>query len=242
MEVELFIPCTIDQIYPDTGFNLVKILEKLDIKVHYNSDQTCCGQIAFNNGYWDEARELGEKFIKDFNTGRVIIGLSASCINTVKTHYPKLFHNSSLHNKYNIIKTNIIDISDFLVNQLNVTNIGAIFPHKVTIHDSCTANNEYNLTKEVRTLLSQVKDLEIIEMQESDASCGFGGSFSIKNESISTAMTEKSVQSAIDTGAEYLICTEASCLMNIDAYIKRNKLPIKAIHLVDVLANGWELV
>ena len=91
MEVELFIPCTIDQLYPDTGFNLVKILEKLDIKVHYNSDQTCCGQIAFNSGYWDEARELGEKFIKDFNTGRVIVGLSSSCISTIKNQYPKLF-------------------------------------------------------------------------------------------------------------------------------------------------------
>ena len=129
-----------------------------------------------------------------------------------------------------------------MVNNLNVTNIGASFPHKVTIHDSCTANRDYNLSQEVRTLLKQVKGLEIIEMQESDTSCGFGGAFSVNNESISTSLTEKRVQAGIDTGAEYIICTEATCLMNLDAYITKNTLPIKVIHLVDVLSSGWELV
>ncbi len=241
MEIELFIPCFIDQLYPDTGFNLVKVLEKLDIKVFYNSKQTCCGQMAFNSGHWDEARELGEKFINDFDTGRIIVGPSASCTSMVKNQYTKLFHNSSLHNKHNDIKKNIFEISDFLVNHLNVTDLGASFPHKVTVHDSCSAKREYGLTHEVRTLLSKVKDIEIVEMDESDTCCGFGGTFSVKHEAISSSMTERKVKNALATGAEYIVSTESSCLMNIESYIKKHKLPIKTIHIIDILASGWEL-
>ena len=241
MEIELFIPCFIDQLYPNTGFNMVKILEKLDIQVHYNTEQTCCGQMAFNSGYWDEAKELGEKFIKDFNTGRIVVGPSASCTGMVKNHYPKFFHNTSLHNKYKELKSNIFEISDFLVNHLNVTNVGASFPHKVTVHDSCSAKREYGLTHEVRTLLSNVKDIEIIEMKDSDTCCGFGGTFSVKHEAISTSMVERKVQNALDTGAEYIVSTESSCLLNIASYIEQHNLPIKTIHIVDILASGWEL-
>ncbi len=241
MEIELFIPCFIDQLYPDTGFNLVKVLEKLDIQVHYNPQQTCCGQLAFNSGNWDEARELGEKFINDFSTGRSIVGPSASCISMVKNHYPKLFNNSSLHNSFKDIQGNIFEISDFLVNKLKITNLGARFPHKVTIHDSCSALREYGLKNEVRVLLSKVKDIEVVEMNESDVCCGFGGTFSVKNKSISSAMAERKINNAMATGAEYIVGTELSCLMHLEAYIKKNKLPIKIIHIVDILASGWEL-
>lgn len=241
MEIELFIPCFIDQLYPDTGFNLVKVLEKLDVQVHYNREQTCCGQLAFNSGNWDEARELGEKFIKDFTSDRSIVGPSASCISMVKNHYPKLFNNSSLHNSFKDIQGNIFEISDFLVNKLNVTNLGARFPHKVTIHDSCSALREYGLKNEVRTLLSKVKDIEVVEMNESDVCCGFGGTFSVKYESISSSMAERKVKNALETGAEYMVSTEMSCLLHIEGYIKKHNLPLKVIHIVDILASGWEL-
>lgn len=241
MEVDLFIPCFIDQLFPDTGFNLVKLLERLDIKVNYNTKQTCCGQMAFNSGYWDEAQELGEKFIKDFSSGNKVIGPSASCISMVKNHYPKLFNNTSKHNELKELRGNIIEISDFLVNHLNITNFGAVFPHKVTIHDSCAAKREYGLTHEVRTLLANVKGIEIVEMPESDTCCGFGGTFSVKDEAISTAMGQQKVENAMSTGAEYIVSTESSCLLHIDAYIKKHNLPIKTIHIVDILASGWEL-
>lgn len=241
MEVDIFIPCFIDQLFPDTGFNMVKLLERLEIQVNYNKDQTCCGQMAFNSGYWDEATELGEKFIKDFSTGNVVVGPSASCISMVKNHYPKLFHNTSKHNELRDLRSNIIEISDYLVNHLHITNFGAIFPHKVTVHDSCAGKREYGLTSEVRTLLSNVKGLELVEMPESDTCCGFGGTFAVKQEAISTAMAQQKVESALSTGAEYLVSTESSCLMHIDAYIKKHDLPLKTIHLVDILASGWEL-
>ena len=241
MEVDIFIPCFIDQLFPDTGFNMVKLLERLEIQVNYNTKQTCCGQMAFNSGYWDEASELGEKFLKDFSTGNIVVGPSASCISMVKNHYPKLFHNTSKHNELRELRSNIIEITDYLVNHLHITNFGAVFPHKVTIHVSCAAKREYGLTSEVRTLLAKVKDIEIVEMPESDTCCGFGGTFSVKDEAISTAMAQQKVENAMSTGAEYIVSTESSCLLHIDAYIKKHNLPIKTIHIVDILASGWEL-
>jgi L-lactate dehydrogenase complex protein LldE len=241
MEVDIFIPCFIDQLYPDVGFNMIKILQKLDIQVNYNPNQTCCGQMAFNSGYWDEARNLGEKFITDFNTGRIVVGPSASCISMVKNYYPLLFHNSSRHNDMNTLRGNMYEITDFLVNKMNVTQLGAVFNHKVTIHDACAAKREYGLTHEVRTLLKNVKGLEVVEMEDSDECCGFGGTFSVKNEAISTAMAEQKVQNALATEAEYIVSTESSCLLHQQGYINKHKLPIKTIHIVDILASGWEL-
>jgi len=241
MEVDIFIPCFIDQLYPDVGFNMIKILQKLDIQVNYNPNQTCCGQMAFNSGYWDEARNLGEKFITDFNTGRIVVGPSASCISMVKNYYPMLFHNSSRHNDVNTLRGNMYEITDFLVNKMNVTQLGAVFNHKVTIHDACAAKREYGLTHEVRTLLKNVKGLEVVEMKDSDECCGFGGTFSVKNEAISTAMAEQKVQNALATEAEYIVSTESSCLLHQQGYINKHKLPIKTIHIVDILASGWEL-
>lgn len=241
MEVDIFIPCFIDQIYPEVGMNMVKILQKLEVKVHYNTNQTCCGQMAFNSGYWDEARNLGEKFIKDFSSGRIVVGPSASCIGMVKNYYPLLFHNSSMHNNLKQLKSNMFEFTDFLVNKIHVTRLGAEFNHKVTVHDACAAKREYGLTHEVRTLLKNVKGLEIVEMVDSDECCGFGGTFSVKHEAVSTAMAQQKVENALATEAEYIVSTESSCLLHQQSYINKFNLPVKTIHIVDVLASGWDL-
>ncbi|MBC8321572.1 MAG: (Fe-S)-binding protein [Bacteroidetes bacterium] len=237
-EVDIFIPCFIDQVYPHTGFNMVKVLEKAGVKAHYNTNQTCCGQLAFNSGFWDEAKKLGEKFIKDFNNEHMIVGPSASCIGYVRKGYDELFYNGALHNEYKQLQRNIYEITDFLVNIVKVTNFGSVFEHKVTYHDSCAALRDYKLKDEPRQLLSNVKGLELIEMKNTDECCGFGGTFSIKFEPISTAMAEQKVRNALDTGAEYIVSTDSSCLMHQFAYIKKHNLPIKVAHIVDVLASG----
>lgn len=239
MYVDIFIPCFIDQIYPQTGMNMVKILEKFGVKVHYNENQTCCGQMAFNSGYWDEAKELGEKFIEDFPNNRPIIGPSASCVGYVKNYYGKLFFNTGLHLEYKRIQKNIYEFSDFLVNVLKVTDTGATFEHKVTYHDSCAALREYKLKDEPRTLLANVKGLELIEMADTNICCGFGGTFSVKHEAISTAMAEQKVLNALKTGAEYVVSTDSSCLLHQEGYAKKHKQNIKFIHIADVLASGW---
>ncbi len=238
MKTGIFIPCFIDQLYPATGHSMVKVLRKAGIEPTYNPSQTCCGQIAFNNGYWDEAKCLGEKFIKDFLEYDYVVGPSASCIGMVKNYYPKMFYNSAWHNENNYLSKKTYELTDFLVNLLKKPDLGAQFEARVTFHDSCTALREYGLKDEPRILLSYVKGLDLIEMNESDVCCGFGGTFSLKHEPISTAMAEQKVQNALYTDAEYIVSTEASCLMHLDAYIKKHRLPIKTLHIVDLLAIG----
>ena len=240
MVVDIFIPCFIDQVYPETGMNMVKILEKIGLEVRYNPNQTCCGQSAFNNGFWDEAKLIGEKFIKDFPANRPIICPSASCVGFVRNYYDQLFYNSALHNEYQLIKKNMYEFSDFLVNVLKIKDMGATFPHTITYHDSCAALREYGLTVEPRTLLSHVRGLKLIEMKENNNCCGASTSFSLKHENISTVMVEQKVQNALATGAQYIVSTDASCLLHQEGYIKKQKLPIKTIHLIDVLASGWD--
>jgi L-lactate dehydrogenase complex protein LldE len=154
----------------------------------------------------------------------------------VKKHYPKLFHNSALHNEYKVIQKNSYEITDFIVNVLKKEDVGAEFPHKVTYHESCASKREYGLTHEARTLLNNVKGLELIEMKEADTCCGFGGTFSVKFEGISTAMAEQKLDNALATEAEYIVSTDASCLMHLQGYIDKQNLPIKTIHIVDLLA------
>jgi len=239
MVVDIFIPCFIDQLYPETGFNMVKLLEKAGVEVRYNKNQTCCGQIAFNSGFWDHAKAMGEKFIKDFKDCRYVITPSASCAGMVRNYYDEMFYNSALHNEYRSLKKHIFEITDFLVNKLEVTDFGAHFPHKITFHDSCAALREYGLKNEPRTLLSKVSGIELVEMEESETCCGFGGTFSVKNEAISTAMAAYKLEKALNTDAEFIVSTDASCLMHQQGYINKNKLPIQTIHIVDVLASGW---
>ncbi len=240
MKVSLFIPCFIDQMYPDTAFNVVKILEKLQVDVSYNPEQTCCGQPAFNSGYWKEAKTLANKFMNDFQQDSVIVSPSASCTGFIRNNYTKLFSDNDPElQKVEKLKKRIFELSDFLVNHLKVDDFGAVFPHKVTFHDSCAGLREYGIKSEPRQLLSKIKGLELIEMQDTETCCGFGGTFVAKFKVVSSAMTEQKVENALATGAEYIVSTESSCLLNIESYIIKQKLPIKPIHLADILASGW---
>lgn len=239
MKVDLFIPCFIDQLFPQTGFNMIKILEKHDVEVHYNPNQTCCGKISFNQGYWDDAKDIGEKFIRDFSNNRYVVGGSASCVGFIKNYYWKLFYNTGLHLEFKQLHKNIFEFSDFMVNVLRITDVGAVFPHKVTYHDSCSALREYGIKDEPRYLLNQVKGLQLVEMKGNEECCGFGGAFSTKYEAVSIAMTKDKVEAALETGAEYIVSVDAGCLIQLDGYIRKNNLPLKCIHLIDVLASGW---
>jgi L-lactate dehydrogenase complex protein LldE len=238
MKVDVFIPCFIDQFYPETAFSFIKVLEKAGCEVHYNPEQTCCGQPSFNSGYWKETKTLAIKFLNDFSKAGIIVAPSASCTGFIKNYYQKLFaEDAEWLLKVDDLTPRIYEFTDFLVNKIQRTDFGAEFNHRVTFHDSCAGLREYGIKDEPRVLLEKVKGLELIEMENLTTCCGFGGTFSAKFHHISTAMTEQKVEHALKTGAEYIISTEASCLMNIDAYIRKQKLPIKTIHLADVLAK-----
>ncbi|PKP33957.1 MAG: Fe-S oxidoreductase [Bacteroidetes bacterium HGW-Bacteroidetes-17] len=239
MIVDIFIPCIVDQFYPQTGFNMIKILEKLNIAVHYNQEQTCCGKTAFDAGFWDEAKEIGDKFILDFPNNRPIVSPTAACVSMVRNNYGELFYNSALHNEYRQIQKNMYEFTEFLVKVLKVTDVGAEFNAKVTYHESCSSLRGLGANNEARQLLKNVKGLELVEMKDREVCCGAGGMLPLKNEAISSAMAEQKVLNAIDTGAEYIVSTDLSCLMHQESYAKKNNLPIKIIHIIDVLASGW---
>lgn len=239
MNVDVFIPCFIDQFYPETAVSIIKVLEKAGCTVHYNPEQTCCGQPSFNSGYWKETKTLAVKFLNDFKTAQFIVSPSASCTGFIKNYYGKVFENDkSRLLEVAEITPRIFEFSDFLVNHLKIETFGSEFSHSVTFHDSCAGLREYGIKEEPRILLRNVKGLQLLEMQNTTTCCGFGGTFAAKFHAVSTAMTEQKVENAIDTGAEFIVSTEASCLMNIQAYIRKQKLPIQTIHLADILASG----
>ncbi len=233
MTVDLFVPCFIDQMFPNTAWNTIYLLEKAGCKIHYNPEQTCCGQPLFNSGDIKHSGKLAEKFVKDFPHDRPIISPSASCAAYIRNHYTNLIPKKDADR----LKRCTYELSDFLVNQLKVDDLQASFKHKVTYHDACSALREYGLKDEPRRLLRNVKGLELIEMPKKDECCGFGGTFMVKYAPVSTAMTEQKVLHTLATGAEYIVSTEASCLLNIQSYINAQKLAIKTIHLADLLAG-----
>jgi L-lactate dehydrogenase complex protein LldE len=239
LNIQLFIPCFIDQLYPDTAFNMIRVLEKAGCTIQYNKEQTCCGQPAFNAGFREDAKEVCIKFLKDFNGTDYIVSPSASCTGFVKNYYKDLFIDSSYNKEVKNIGKRIYEFSDFLVNVLHYEDFNASLYGKATYHDSCAALREYKIKTEPRKLLSHVKGLELVEMEDVETCCGFGGSFAVKFESISLAMADQKVNHALKTGAEYMISTDLSCLMHLDGYIRHKGLPLKTLHIADVLSSGW---
>ena len=239
MQVQLFIPCFIDQLYPQVAFNTVKILEKAGCTVKYNTQQTCCGQPAFNAGFWGESKDVCTKFVQDFDGANYIVSPSASCAGFIRNNYGKLFENNAFQSPAKKVSSQIFELSEFLVQILNVTDLGASFIGKATFHDSCAGLRECNIKAEPRALLSQVEGLELVEMNDNETCCGFGGSFAVKYDTISVAMADQKIDNAIATEAEYIISTDMSCLMHIDGRINYNGQQIKVIHLADILASGY---
>ncbi|HXL54919.1 MAG TPA: (Fe-S)-binding protein [Chitinophagaceae bacterium] len=239
MNVQIFIPCFIDQLYPSVAFNMIKVLQKAGCTIEYNTNQTCCGQPAFNAGFWKEAKEVCNKYIKDFSGSDYIVAPSASCVGFVRNYYATLFENSSLHNDVKLLGDRLYEFSEFLIKVLGIEDFGATLSGKATYHDSCSGLRECKIKEEPRRLLSKVRGLELTEMNDVETCCGFGGSFAVKFESISIAMADQKITNALETNAQYLISTDMSCLMHLDGYIKNKGLNIQVLHLADVLANGW---
>ncbi|MDR2084237.1 MAG: (Fe-S)-binding protein [Bacteroidales bacterium] len=239
MTVDLFVPCYIDQFHPETAFNAIKILEKCGIEVNYNPEQTCCGKEVYDAGFFDKAKILSEKFLDDFNNKNIIVGLSPACVSHIQTNYQNIFHNSGSHYDYLEIRNNIFELTDFLVNKIRMIDFGANFEANAYYHDSCHALRKYShcLKEEPRILLNNIIGLNLIEVEDYEC-CGFGGLFSVKYNSISSAMTAQKVQKAMQLGVSHIISADCSCLMNLNAYIKKHNLPISTIHIADVIANS----
>lgn len=238
MKISLFIPCFVDQFYPQVGMSIVRVLERLGHTVDYPEAQTCCGQPAFNSGYWDEARAVAERQIAVFRDAETVVIASGSCGAMVKVFYPELFHGHPGEAQARSLAARTFEFSDFLVNRLGIVNVGARFPGRATFHDGCHGLRELGLKQPPRRLLQHVQGLQLVEMNDGETCCGFGGTFAVKFPMISTAMGENKCAAIAGTGADFVISNDSSCLMQIGGLLNRQGKSIKTLHLAEVLAQA----
>lgn len=237
MRVSLFIPCFIDQLMPEVGIDVVHVLERLGCTVVCPQDQTCCGQPAFNSGYTEQTRQVARHMLDAFHEAQVVVLPSGSCAAMIKVFYPQIFEGTPDEARARALAAKTWEFSDFLVTKLGVTDVGAVFPHRVTFHDGCHGLRELGVSDQPRKLLEKVKGLELIEMKERRTCCGFGGTFAVKFESISNAMGQVKCNSAAETGAEFVVSNDPSCLMHIQGYANKNGPALKTLHLAQILAR-----
>ena len=235
MNVTLFVPCFVDMCYPKVGISIVQILERLGHTVEYPEELTCCGQPAFNSGYWVEAREVALRVLNRLKDSEAVVIASGSCGAMLKVFYPELFANTPQADDAKTLAEKCYEFSDFLVTKLGVTDLGASFPAKVTFHDGCHGLRELGKKLPPRQLLAKVRGLELIEMGEAETCCGFGGTFAAKFPMVSTAMGEVKCASAQETGAEYIVSNDSSCLMQIQGLMDRQATRQRTIHIAEIL-------
>ena len=237
MKVALFIPCFVDQLMPDVGLDTVRVLRRLGFEIDFPNEQTCCGQPAFNSGYWNDARPLAEHFVRVFRSADTVVCPSGSCTTMVRNFYPELLSGTALRDEAVQLGKRMFEFSEFLVKVARRTDVGATFPHRVAYHDACHALRELRLKQEPREILRHVRGLELVEMQYSEDCCGFGGTFATKFNMISAAMGEAKTASAAAVHADYLTSTDPSCLLHIDGILRRQNSPVRTLHLANILAR-----
>lgn len=219
-EVALFIPCFVDQMFPEAGVATVKVLEKLNIPIAYPEEQTCCGQPAFNSGYWKDAAKVIKKFNNDFKKYKWIVTPSAACASMCRVFYKECLPDSPEAE----IGSRVYEFHEFLVNVLHKTDFGVSFPHKVSLHIGCHGRRELGIADAVQTILDNIKDLEYVPIPNVEECCGFGGTFSVKMPGTSVAMGRKKVENirkVYEQGVRDIVTTDLSCAMHFGGMMKR---------------------
>lgn len=240
MKVSLFITCLVDQMFPHIGVAVTRVLTKLGVEVRFNSEQTCCGQPAFNTGYRQDARAVAlpmlSLFERELETADYLVAPSGSCTAMVKKFYPELFaHEPELRRRAERVGQRFFEFSQFLVDVLGVEDVGASYEGRVTYHDSCHLLRELGVASAPRRLIRNVRGVEFIEMDSADACCGFGGTFSVKYPEISTAITAEKANSIERSGAEVAVACDASCLMQTSGLLSRRGAPVRCLHIAELL-------
>ncbi len=237
-KVSLFVTCIVDQVFPKVGLAMAEILERLGFDVDFAEGQTCCGQPAFNSGYHEPARDVARHFLKTFRASEYIVVPSGSCTSMITHHYQDIFadHRSELH-AAGLLAPRVWEFSRFLLEVAQVDDLGARYDGVVTYHDSCHALRELKIKSGPRRLLSKVAGLTLIEMDVAEECCGFGGTFSIKFPEVSGAMARTKIESIVRTKADTVVSIDSSCLMQLQGALARAQLPIRTLHLAEVLAS-----
>jgi L-lactate dehydrogenase complex protein LldE len=242
IKAQLFITCLAEQFFPDVLKRMIGLLERLGVQVEFPEEQTCCGQPFFNSGYRSQARDLAVKWLKAFGrTDGFIVSPSGSCVDTVRHHFPELFPTGSAeHRQAEEAAARTFEFTQFLVQQLKVTDVGARFPRKVTYHASCHLLRGLAARDEPKALLRAVQGLELVPLPGEETCCGFGGSFSVIYPEVSKAMMEAKVRAIDSTGADVVAVGDAGCIMNIAGGLRKAGSPIRVMHLIEILTAGRE--
>ena len=227
MRIALFITCFNDTLFPGTGRAVVRLLERLGHTVEFPAGQTCCGQMHFNTGYRPEAVPLVHRFAEVFAGYDAVVSPSASCTGMVRDNHAVLT---------GVEPPRVHELSEFLVDVLEVTDVGAYFPHRVTYHPTCHSLRMLRVGDKPLQLLRAVKGIELVELPEADSCCGFGGTFALKNPDVSTAMLADKMHCVADSGAEVLSAADNSCLMHIGGGMSRLRMGVRTLHLAEILA------
>jgi L-lactate dehydrogenase complex protein LldE len=219
------------------GLAVATVLERLGHTVEIRPAQTCCGQPAFNSGYWDEARTVARHALDVFAGAGAVVGPSGSCVAMLRVFYPQLFAGMPEETAALDLAGRTFEFSEFLVKKLGVTDVGARFPHRVTYHDGCHGLRELRVRDEPRALLRAVRDLELVECDEAESCCGFGGLFAVKFPMVSNAMAEVKAGSLARTECDYIVSSDPSCQLQLDGWLSKNDKRPRTIHLAEVLAG-----
>lgn len=239
MKVSLFVTCLSDSIYPQVGEAMVRLLARYGVIVDVPKGQTCCGQPAFNSGYWKEAKEVAITLLEAFEDSDFVVSPSGSCTGMIAHYYPKLFEDTpDLLEKARVLREKTYEFTQFLVQVLGVTDLGAVYPHKVTYHPSCHGNRLLGIKEEPLQLLAKVKGLELVPLPFAEDCCGFGGTFAVKMGEISGAMVTEKSDHILETEAEVLVGVDMGCLMNIAGNLRFRDKPIRVLHLAELLHEG----
>ena len=243
MRVALFVTCLADAMFPEVGKATVRVLERLGQVVEFPAEQTCCGQMHVNTGYQKQALPLVERFVEVFSSYDAIVAPSGSCVGSVRHQHSmiaKRFGSPELVQQVDAVAAKTYELSEFLVDVLGATDVGAYFPHRVTYHPTCHSLRMLRVGDKPITLLRAVDALELVELPAADQCCGFGGTFAIKNADTSTAMLADKMRNVLDTGAEICTAGDSSCLMHIGGGLSRIRAGSKTLHLAQILAATRE--
>lgn len=242
MKVSLFSTCLVDVFEKRVGIATVELLEKLGCEVDFPAAQVCCGQPAYNSGYHEETKKAAQNMIKAFEDSAYVVAPSGSCITMFK-HYPDLFKDDMVwKDRAQRLADKSYEVTQFIVNVLGVVDVGAKLEGKATMHPSCHNTRLLHNSEPPKKLLSAVEGLEIVELPEYYNCCGFGGTFAVKMNDVSGEMVDEKVDCIVQSGADYLVGADASCLMNIEGRLKRRGENVKVYHIVEILNNNTEAV
>ena len=240
MHASLFITCYNDTLFPETGRAVVSLLERLGVELDFHPQQTCSGQMHANTGFRAEAYSQAKRLVRLYSDTENVVIPSSSCVAMMRDQYPGLFEelgSESLRRDLAALLPRIYELSEFLVDKLGVDDVGAYFPHRVTYHASCHGLRGLHLGERPLRLLTKVRGLDFAPLSNIDRCCGFGGTFSVKNAEVSSAMLSVKLQDVLATKAEYCTALDNSCLMHLGGAMHRQYAGMKTIHMAQILAS-----